>query len=142
MMQKAQISIDFIMTVVAVLGFMQMFQGFSNTYLENATELNIKQQEKLIALQLSSIINETNSLSDGNIIAISYKLSWIYEGDKPSGQDCNIMIAQANSPQNSGEEPIIRVDYIRNESKRISTIQKIAFIPDGIDFEGGQGIID
>lgn len=121
-MIKGQLSIDFMLTVVAVLIFTQLFLTFSNNYLDNATELNIRQQEKLIALQMASIINETYSLSGGNT-SIQFKIPWIYEGNKPAGQDCNITLVSGNPPQ-------IKIDYAR-DGKLITTIQKIADIPAG-----------
>ncbi|MDO8538778.1 MAG: hypothetical protein Q7S21_07920 [archaeon] len=126
------------LTVIAVLIFTQLFLTFSTNYLDNATELNIRQQEKLIGLQMASFINETNSLSDGNT-SITYILPWIYEGNKPSGQDCNILLFE-ETIDDEGIQKIegrIKVDYIR-EGKSIGTIQKIAFIPNGLIYSADE----
>ena len=127
-MIKGQLSIDFMLTVVAVLIFTQLFLTFSNNYLENATELNIRQQEKLIALQIASIINEIDTLSDtfvGDKTIVQYNIPWIYEGNKPAGQDCNITMILAPNKITPAQ---IKIDYARN-SKIITTIQKVPIIP-------------
>jgi hypothetical protein len=122
---KGQLSIDFMLTIIAVLIFVQLFLTFSNTYLESATELNIRQQEKLIILQLAAIINETETINDAKV-TIDYRIPWIYEGAKPAGQDCNISFLIQNFP----DENQIKIDYIKNETELITEIQTITLIPD------------
>ncbi len=101
MNSKAMLSIDVMLTILAVLLFVTMFQPVYDNFIDTNNEISARAQVKNIALDTMSRINlmgshyyldaadPPNPISQG---AIEFYVPFIFLSDKPAGQDCSISI--------------------------------------------------
>lgn len=91
MMQKGQLSIDFMLSLVVVLVFIQFLLVFSDQALQAQTYVSIKNQEYFIARDLESALLARKHLPDLAGATVAYKIPKIYALNRqPAG--CTIKV--------------------------------------------------
>jgi uncharacterized protein (UPF0333 family) len=115
MKAKGQLSIDLMMTVLAVLVFVQMFNPIVQQFNESSKEMTVFNQEKAIAFQVMNALEAVTALYDpytGTTGSISFSVPLIYEPGKHSGQKCSVMILPLGSMEcNTNDNACIKVSY-------------------------------
>jgi uncharacterized membrane-anchored protein YhcB (DUF1043 family) len=95
-MQKGQISLDLIITLIVAIIIISVFATLTITMRENQQEINLQNQLRKSGSELSSLITSLQSLSDTNFeFQINFKeISQGYRTDFPRIEiDGNLLIA-------------------------------------------------
>jgi len=124
MKKRGQISLDLMLTLLAVLMFVQLFQAFSGEFTVSQRTMSIRNQETEIATNIRALVANTSGFNDGNI-TVSFKVPFIFDPEKSGGQDCKIeFIGQT--------PPVVRVSYTMSDlipQKDIMVEKKMYSVP-------------
>jgi len=85
---RGQLSIDLVLTIFIILIFIAGFQSISSSLIESQQELSVKQQEKIILLDLKQLIE---SSAKGTTLISNYLIPEIKINGK-SLQNCDLTI--------------------------------------------------
>lgn len=80
--KRAQISFDFILTIVVALVFVGAMQVFVTQIQESQHSLSIRAQQRSALLELYSVASAANALSDADSMHIEFQTPKILAGEK------------------------------------------------------------
>ncbi len=108
-MQKGQVSFDFILAIIVALIFIGGMQLLNAEMQEMQKAAAVRNQEKLIALELYRIISTASALGDADNLEIQYKTQKILVPEERTLQECSIDLSAGEISYNLDGETI-RVD--------------------------------
>ncbi len=119
-MQKGQISLDLMFTVIVVILLAQVFTSFSQELMQSERTTGIRAQEQNIANDLIELMNQTKMFDENqdSNFNVNYRIPFIIDPQKRGKQDCNVIIHRNLNPKT-----YIKISYQTNDLNEV-TVQK------------------
>ena len=123
-MEKGQISLDLMFTVIVVILLAQVFTTFTQELSQSERITGIRAQEQNIANDLTELINQIKIFDENgdSNFSINYRIPFIIDPQKRGKQDCNITIHRDSSPTT-----YIKISYETTDLNEVAVKKEINF---------------